>query len=190
MSDLNDLGFGQQDFEDKPEIEGAHQLDYTHEQIEALFDKICSGYVLSKDQFDKLINEIGLDNISTFDGKYASLKGAPEIPEKVSDLENDSHFQTEEGLNAKLVVLKDAIQAEVKDAYEIEYEAKQAKEKEKREKQISKKITEFDKEIKKLEYERKLRQMDIETLLKIEQMSASKKKKKFFKPTNTPTGIN
>ena len=122
MSDLNDLGFGQQDFEDKPEVEGTHQLDYTHEQIEALFDKICSGYVLSKDQFDKLINEIGLDNISTFDGKYASLKGAPEIPEKVSDLENDSHFQTEEGLNAKLVVLKDTIQAEVKDAYEIAQE--------------------------------------------------------------------
>ena len=122
MSDLNDLGFGQQDFEDKPEVEGTHQLDYTHEQIEALFDKICSGYVLSKDQFDKLINEIGLDNISTFDGKYASLKGVPEIPEKVSDLENDSHFQTEEGLNAKLVVLKDTIQAEVKDAYEIAQE--------------------------------------------------------------------
>lgn len=123
MSDLNDLGFGQQDFEDESEVEGIHLLDYTHEQIEALFDKICSGYVLSKDQFEKLINEIGLDNISTFDGKYASLEGAPEVPTKVSDLENDSHFQTEEGLNAKLVILKDAIQAEVKDAYEIAQEA-------------------------------------------------------------------
>ena len=54
----------------------------------------------------------------------------------------------------------------------------------------AKETEKFDKEVKKLDYERKLRQMDMETLLKIEQLSASKEKKKFLKPTSTPTGIN
>lgn len=101
---------------------------------------------------------------------------------------NNSKLEDLNGSNIPVSVIGYRLAEDsVKDAYEIEYEAKQAQEKEK---EISKKITEFDKEIKELEYERKLRQMDMETLLKIEQMSASKKKKNFFKPTNTPTGIN
>lgn len=104
---------------------------------------------------------------------------------------NNSKLEDLNGSNIPVSVIGYRLAEDsVKDAYEIEYEAKQAKEKEKKEKEISKKITEFDKEIKGLEYERKLRQMDMETLLKIEQLSASKEKKKFLKPTSTPTGIN
>ena len=66
----------------------------------------------------------------------------------------------------------------VKEASEIEFEAKQAKEKEKFEEKQSKKISEFQKEIKELEYKRKMYQMDMETYLKIEQRRAQIKELK------------
>lgn len=79
----------------------------------------------------------------------------------------------------------------VKEASEIEFEAKQAKEKEKIEKKISKEASEFEKDIKKLEYERKLHQMDMETLLKIEErknkLKLIKKNKNFEQGL---TGLN
>lgn len=79
----------------------------------------------------------------------------------------------------------------VKDASEIEFEAKQAKEKEKAEKKQTKEITKFDKEIKELEYERKIRQMDMDTYLKIEQRRKELKElKKSSKPTDGLTGAN
>ena len=77
----------------------------------------------------------------------------------------------------------------IKDASEIEFEAKQAKEKEKAEEKQTKKTTKFDKEIKELEYERKIRQMDMETYIKIEQRRKQLKEyKKNSKPTNGMTG--
>ena len=104
---------------------------------------------------------------------------------------NNSKLEDLNGSNIPVSVIGYRLAEDsVKDAYEIEYEAKQAAEKEKKEKEISKKITEFENEVKLLEYERKMRQMDMETLLKIEQISASKKRKNFLKPTSTPTGIN
>ena len=57
----------------------------------------------------------------------------------------------------------------VKDVSEIEFEAKKAEEKEKAEAKKIKKIEEFNKKVKELEYERKIRQMDMETYLMIEQ---------------------
>ena len=104
---------------------------------------------------------------------------------------NNSKLENLNGSNIPVSVIGYRLAEDsVKDAYEIEYEAKQAAEKEKKEEEISKKITEFENEVRLLEYERKMRQMDMETLLKIEQISASKKKKNFLKPTNTPTGLN
>jgi hypothetical protein len=85
-----------------------YELDYTHEQLEALLDKINDGYVLSQADYDKLM-ELGIENLSVFDGKYESLKGLPFIPQSVSDLNNDMSFQTAEDINQKLVVLRDEI---------------------------------------------------------------------------------
>ena len=50
---------------------------------------------------------------------------------------------------------------------EAEFEAKQAKELNKDKEKEAKKAENFDKEIKKLEYQRKLNQMDMETMIKI-----------------------
>ena len=108
-----------------------------------------------------------------------------------------------DGINAKLedltgsdvpvsvVGYRLAEAAEVKDISEIEFEAKQAEEKEKKEEKISKELAEFNEEIKKLEYERKLYQMDMETYLKIEQRrNQLKELKKTSKSSKGLTGAN
>ena len=77
----------------------------------------------------------------------------------------------------------------IKDASEIEFEAKQAEEKEKLEKKQTKDLEKFNNDIKELEYERKIRQMDMETYLKIEQRRKQMKElKKNIKSTNGLTG--
>ena len=79
----------------------------------------------------------------------------------------------------------------VKDASEVEFEAKQAKENEKTEKKKAKEAEKFDKEVKKLEYERKIRQMDMETYLKIKQRRDSRKEFKKNNPAKDGiTGLN
>lgn len=66
----------------------------------------------------------------------------------------------------------------VKDASEVEFEAKRAKELEKAENKKLKEAEEFDKKVKKLEYERQLRQMDMETMLKIRERKLQQKELK------------
>ena len=79
----------------------------------------------------------------------------------------------------------------VRDASEVEFEAKLAKEKEKIEEKQNKETEKFEKEIKGLEYERKMCQMDMETYLKIEQHRKEMKElRKISKPTNGLTGTN
>ena len=76
----------------------------------------------------------------------------------------------------------------VKDASEVEFEAKQAKELEKLEEKNTKKAEKFDKKIKKLEYKRKIHQMDMETLMKIEEREKYVKQlKKSVKSQQGPT---
>ena len=77
----------------------------------------------------------------------------------------------------------------VKDISEVEFEAKQAKEREKAETKKQKEAEKFDNEVKELEYKRKIQQMDMETLLKIqERKQAQKEIKKNVK--NGITGEN
>lgn len=66
----------------------------------------------------------------------------------------------------------------VKDASEVEFEAKRAKELEKEENKKLKEAEEFDKKVKKLEYERQLRQMDMETMMKIRERKLQQKELK------------
>ena len=70
---------------------------------------------------------------------------------------------------------------------EAEFEAKQAKELNKDKEKEAKKAENFDKEVKKLEYQRKLNQMDMETMIKIrereEYLEQFKNKKDYEGPT-------
>lgn len=85
-----------------------------------------------------------------------------------------------EGINSKLEDLEGAsipvsvigfrlAEDSVKEASEVEFEARQAKEREKAEAKQEKETKKFDNQIKDLEYKRKIQQMDMETLLKIQQ---------------------
>lgn len=67
--------------------------------------------------------------------------------------------------------------SEVIPVSEVEYEAKRAKELEKDKQKEAKKAENFDKNVKKLEYERKIHQMDMETMIKI------KERKEYLKQT-------
>ena len=89
-----------------------YNLDYSHEQIEELFDKIHDGYVLSKEQYDKVMEVLNM-NISEFSGDYEDLINLPTIPQMMSELENDMHYQTAEEVNQKLVVLKENVLSEI-----------------------------------------------------------------------------
>lgn len=82
-------------------------LNFTHEELEALFAKLDAGVLLKQEQYDKLINEIGLDNISTFKGSYNELVDVPIIPEKLSDLFDDLKCINEDILNEKMEVIED-----------------------------------------------------------------------------------
>ena len=90
-----------------------YNLDYSHEQLEVLLDKINDGYVLSKEQYDKIMEILNMD-ISDFDGDYESLTNKPEIPTNMSQLENDMTFQTASDVNQKMVILKNNIMADIK----------------------------------------------------------------------------
>ena len=104
---------------------------------------------------------------------------------------NNSKLEDLEGSDIPVSVIGYRLAEDsLKDASEIEFEAKQAKEKEKKEEKQKKKIEEFDKEIKELEYERKMYQMDMETFLKIELRKKQLKELKKTKKTEGLTGAN
>ena len=66
----------------------------------------------------------------------------------------------------------------VKDASEVEFEAKRAKELEKAENKKVKKAEKFDNKVKKLEYKRKIKQMDMDTMIKIRERKLKQKEAK------------
>jgi cysteinyl-tRNA synthetase len=77
-----------------------HMLKYSHEEIQyllELIDKHKNG-LLTMDQYNQLIYDIGLDNISTFDGNYYSLEMRPIIPTRTSQLYNNTTYQTEKDI--------------------------------------------------------------------------------------------
>ena len=109
-----------------------------------------------------------------------------------------------DGLNSKLENLDGAsvpvsvvgyklAEDSLKDISEIEFEAKQAKEKEKAEEKLAEKDSKFIEKIKKLEYERKIHQMDMETYIKINerrnQMKELRKKSKNTTGITNLTGL-
>jgi len=103
---------------------------------------------------------------------------------------NNSKLEDLEGSDVPVSVIGYRLAEDsVKDASEIEFEAKQAKEKEKFDEKKAKKAEDFEKQIKKLEYQRKIHQMNMETMIEIqERREYLKQMKKISKPTNGTTG--
>ncbi len=85
-------------------------LNFNHAEINELLTKIQKGFVLTEAEHKKLFEEIGIDNISSFDGDYESLENKPVIPDKVSMLNNDAGFQTQEQVDIKLLEIRKALE--------------------------------------------------------------------------------
>ncbi len=79
-----------------------HKLPYTHEELEKLFAKLVAGELLKPEDYDKLVNVIGINNISTFSGKYDDLENKPSIPYYISDLYDDLGLDTRDDVNRKI----------------------------------------------------------------------------------------
>ena len=77
----------------------------------------------------------------------------------------------------------------VKDASEVEFEARQAKKIEKIKESQEKEAKKFDDKVKKIEYQRTIQQMDMETLYKIQKRKQQLKENKKKSPKSSITGI-
>lgn len=95
------------------DAEKIYNLKYTHEQLVALLKKIEDNEVLSKEQYKQLIEEIGLDNISTFDLNYYNLKNLPYIPVRLGDLYNDVGYDVKARVDNELNTLEEIINSEI-----------------------------------------------------------------------------
>ena len=89
-------------------------LNYTHEKIQALLQKIDEGWVLNEADYDQLINIIGLDNISTFSGWYDDLQGKPNLTLEVEKAVNAINATTIEAIRDFILEQDAAIENELK----------------------------------------------------------------------------
>jgi chromosome segregation ATPase len=90
-----------------------YNLSYSHDKIDELLKKVDLGEILTKDQYRQLIKEIGLDNISVFDLNYYNLKNIPTIPVRVSELFNDSNYDTIPNVTRQIEELYQLLEDEV-----------------------------------------------------------------------------
>ena len=90
-----------------------YNLKYTHQQLTDLLKKIENGEVLTKEQYNKLINEIGLNNISTFDQDYYNLKNRPYIPVRLGDLFNDVGYDVKQRVDSEFELLRADLKREM-----------------------------------------------------------------------------
>ena len=80
-------------------------LDYTHDELEFLLDKINNGNVLSDEQYEKLI-KIELDNISSFSGDYNDLINKPDFISEVRNSIETLNLETSDSVEQKLNLLR------------------------------------------------------------------------------------
>ena len=92
------------------------QLNYTHEDLEHLLTKIEKGYVLSEKDYEKLIRQIGLDNISTFSGRYEDLKGKPDMIKIVQEAMGLLDIETKANANEKITAMTKTLKNEISSA--------------------------------------------------------------------------
>ena len=88
------------------------QLDYSHEDLEFLLEKIKKGYVLSEKDYNAL-KSIGIDNISTFSGDYNDLKNIPDIVKQIEDAMAVLDIETKTNSTNKIASMSNALKKEI-----------------------------------------------------------------------------
>jgi hypothetical protein len=95
------------------ENETYYYLDYHHEEIEFLLDKINNGYVLTKDEYDKLKKLNVGGGVSSFSGDYNDLINKPDIVEEIKRSLTVLEIETSNSVNKKLESLQDNIETTI-----------------------------------------------------------------------------
>jgi hypothetical protein len=90
-------------------------LNYTHRQLRDLLKKLEDNKLLTPEQYEQLIVDIGLNNISTFTGDYDDLFNKPFIPIRTSELINDTLFTNEKYVDFKIQNSIEALDKDIKD---------------------------------------------------------------------------
>jgi hypothetical protein len=96
-----------------------YRLDYGHEELEVLLDKLNAGKLLTPEEYSYLKEVIGgVQNISTFNGDYNNLNNKPHIPETVEELRDSDSYATVAYLEEKLRAVKENLeQAIISNSY-------------------------------------------------------------------------
>lgn len=89
-------------------------LGYRHEELIELLKKIEEGSVLSNEQYKVLIRDIGLDNISTFDGDYNKLKNLPNLSNEIENVVRNMNLASNVTVGDALEALKTEIDKNMK----------------------------------------------------------------------------
>ena len=88
-----------------------YELGYTHQELEMLLIKLANGSMLTKGEYEKLVQAIDLvDGLTNFNGTYDSLIGKPDILEVVR---NANEFVTFEQFDAKARSILAIVEANV-----------------------------------------------------------------------------
>ena len=90
-------------------------LDYSHDEIEFLLDKINNGYVLTEEEYDKIKN-LNPDNISTFSGDYNDLINKPDFVEEIRKSLTELKIETSDSVEQKIDSLQDTIEESIQQA--------------------------------------------------------------------------
>ena len=88
-----------------------YNLPYTHEELKILLNKLVAGKILSIEDYNFLMEQIGLENISTFSGSYNDLVDKPEIPQYINDLHGIESYATNDSVDRKMAELYETITA-------------------------------------------------------------------------------
>lgn len=91
-----------------------YPLKHKHQEIDDAIDKIKKGEVLSKVQYNQLIREIGLDNISTFSGDYDDLRNLPDLNQIVQDTIIELNIPSNKTVEEKIELVKQEVVNQIK----------------------------------------------------------------------------